>query len=160
MIELKAKHPRESAVESRYIIMPQHANDIGIAFGGAIMAWIDMVAAMVAQRHCQCEVVTVSLDQLSFLAPVEIGDHVLLKASVNYVGRTSLEVGVQVTRENPYSGHCERATTAYLTFVGIDEKKRPTPVPGIIPETPDEIRRHDNARLRMHARKELANKLS
>jgi acyl-CoA hydrolase len=159
MSEGKIKHPRQSAVESRYLVMPQHANDVGIAFGGTIMAWIDMVAAMVAQRHCEREVVTVGIDQLSFLAPIAIGDHVLLKASVNYVSRTSLEIGVQVTRENPYSGRNERATAAYLTFVGVDENKRPVPVPGIVPETPDEIRRHENARLRVQARKELLSKL-
>jgi acyl-CoA hydrolase len=121
------KTPRESAVESRYLVMPQHANDCGIAFGGTIMSWIDMVAAMVAQRHCEREVVTVSIDKLSFLAPIQIGDHVLLKASVNYVGQTSMEVGVQVIKENPYQGESVRATTAYLTFVGIDRNKKPLP---------------------------------
>jgi acyl-CoA hydrolase len=155
MSELAPKRPRDSAVETRYIVMPQHANDYGIAFGGTIMAWIDMIAAMVAQRHCEREVVTVSIDTLSFLAPIEIGDHVLLKASVNFVSRTSLEVGVQVTRENPYSGLRERATTAFLTFVGMDANKKPAPVPGLIPETPDELRRFENARLRVEARKEL-----
>ncbi len=139
--------------------MPQHANDYGIAFGGTIMAWIDMVAAMVAQKHCEGEAVTVRTDQISFLAPVHIGDHLVLRASVNYVGNTSLEVGVKVMRENPYSGECVHATTAYLTFVGLDRNKRPTPAPRLKPETPDEIRRHDHARLRVEARKELLAKL-
>ena len=154
-----AKTPRESVVESRYLVMPQHANDCGIAFGGTIMSWIDMVAAMVAQRHCEREVVTVSIDKLSFLAPIQIGDHVLLKASVNYVGQTSMEVGVQVIKENPYQGQSVRATTAYLTFVGIDRNKKPTPIPRLSPETPDEIRRFENAKLRVAARQELLRKI-
>jgi acyl-CoA hydrolase len=159
MIPLKTKTPRESQVETRYIVMPQHANDYGIAFGGTIMAWIDMVAAMVAQKHCEGEAVTVRTDQISFLAPVRIGDHVVLRASANYVGNTSMEVGVKVMRENPYTGECVHATTAYLTFVGLDRDKHPTPVPRLKPESVEEIRRHDNARLRVESRKELIAKL-
>lgn len=155
----KLKTPTDSRVESRYIVMPQHANDYGIAFGGTIMAWIDMVAGMVAQKHCGCEVVTVSIDKLSFHEPVQIGDHVVLKASANYVGTTSMEIGVQVTRENPYSGESRRATTAYLTFVGISKSGRPVPIPGLQPESPDEIRRYENARLRVESRKELLKKI-
>jgi len=152
--------PRASAVEARYLILPQDANDLGIAFGGVILAWIDMAAAMVAQRHCHRRVVTVSIDRVSFLAPCHVGDHVLLRASANYVGHTSMEVGVQVLRENPYSGETRRATTAYLTFVALDEKEHPVPIPPLQPETPDELRRHENARLRVAARKELLARLS
>lgn len=159
MTATKLKTPRDSCVETRYLVMPQHANDYGIAFGGTIMAWIDMVAGMVAQKHCGCEVVTVSIDKLSFHEPIQIGDHVVLKASANYVGTTSMEIGVQVSRENPYSGESRRATTAYLTFVGISKTGRPLPIPGLQPETPDEIRRYENARLRVEARKELVRKL-
>ncbi|MBE7500161.1 MAG: acyl-CoA thioesterase [Verrucomicrobiales bacterium] len=140
--------------------MPQHANDLGIAFGGTIMSWIDMVAAMVAQRHCGRKVVTVSIDRLSFLAPCHIGDHVLLRSSANYVGRTSMEVGVQVLKECPYTGERVRATTAYLTFVALDRREKPTPIPPIHPETPDELRRFENARLRVAARKELLRRLT
>lgn len=152
---LKVKTPRDSQVESRYIVMPQHANDYGIAFGGTIMSWIDMVAAMVAQKHCEREAVTVSIDQISFRTPIYIGEQVVLRASANYVGRTSMEVGVQVTRENPYTGTIIHATTAYLTFVGIDKEKHPVPIHPLRPETPEELRRHENARLRVEIRKEL-----
>ncbi len=155
----RIKTPKESRVESRYIVMPQHANDIGIAFGGTIMSWIDSVAAMAAQKHCESEVVTASIDQISFLAPIRIGDHVVLRASANYVGHTSMEVGVQVTRENPYTGESVRATTAYLTMVGLNKKKRPAPIPQLMPETPDEIRRWENAKLRVAARRALHEKL-
>jgi acyl-CoA hydrolase len=155
----RIKTPRESRAESRYLVMPQHTNDCGIAFGGTIMAWIDMIAAMVAQKHCASEVVTVSIDKLSFLEPIKVGDHVVLKASANYVGRTSMEVGVQVTKENPFTGESARATTAYLTFVGIDSQKQPKVIPRLQPETPDEIRRHENATLRVQSRKELLQKI-
>lgn len=151
--------PRDSAVEARYLVLPQHANDLGIAFGGTIMSWVDMVAAMAAQRHCGRKVVTVSIDRMSFLAPCHIGDQVLLRACVNYVGRTSMEVGVQVLRENPYTHEHGRATTAYLTFVALDAQERPTPVPPLRPETPDELRRWENAALRVAARKELLARL-
>lgn len=154
-----ARTPRASAVEARYLILPQHANDLGIAFGGVIMAWIDLAAAMVAQRHCSRRVVTVSIDRISFLAPCHIGDHVLFRAAANYVGQTSMEVGVQVLRENPYTAEQVRATTAYLTFVALDENERPTVIPPLQPETPDELRRHENARLRVAARKELLARL-
>ncbi len=146
-------------METRCLVMPQHANDLGIVFGGIIMSWIDALAGMVAQKHCERKVLTVSTDRISFLAPVHIGDHVVLRASVNYVGTTSLEVGVQVMRENPYTRESIRTTTAYLTFVGVDEAGHPTAVNRLQPETADEIRRHDNARLRVEARKELLRKL-
>ena len=150
----KGKTPSESAVETRYLVMPQQANPQGTAFGGAIVSWIDMVAAMAGQRHCGCEVVTAEIDTLVFRHPVHIGDHVVLRASVNYVSHSSMEVGVQVTRENPYTGEQIVATTAHLTLVALDENKKPTPVPPLLPQTPDEKRRYEKARLRVQARKE------
>jgi acyl-CoA hydrolase len=155
----KSKTPGESAVEARYVLMPDQANPYGTAFGGAIVAWIDMVASMAAQRHCGKEVVTASIDSLSFKEPINIGDHVVLKASVNYVGRTSMEVGVQVSREDPYTGRTTVATTAHLTFVALDKDKKPTPVPALIAETEDEKRRYANAEMRVKNRKELLRKM-
>ena len=160
MTDEKGKSPRESSVETRYLIMPHQANPHGTAFGGVIVAWIDMVAAMTAQRHCGKEVVTAGIDSLVFKEPIRIGDHVVLKASVNYVSRSSMELGVKVTREDPYTGQQVTATTAYLTFVALDENKRPTPAPPIVPETEQEIRRYENARLRVQARKELLKRMT
>ena len=159
MEQQKGKSPKESAVESRYLLMPQQANPQGTAFGGAIVAWIDMVAAMAAQRHAGCEVVTAGIDSLAFKQPIRIGDHVVLKASVNYVSRSSMEVGVQVAREDPNTGEKTIATTAHLTFVALDENKRPTPAPPILPETEQEKRRYENAKLRVQARKALLKKM-
>ena len=160
MAEPKAKSPGQSAVETRYLVMPHQANPHGTAFGGVIMAWIDMVAGMAAQRHCGKEVVTAGIDSLAFKEPVHIGDHVLLRAAVNYVSRSSMEVGVRVTREDAYTVRQVVATTAHLTFVALDEKKKPTPAPPIQPETDKEKRRYANAKLRVQARKELLGKIS
>ena len=155
----RAKTPSQSAVEARYVLMPDQANPYGTAFGGAIVAWIDMVASMAAQRHCGKEVVTASIDSLTFKEPIYIGEHVVLKASVNYAGRTSMEVGVQVSREDPYTARTTVATTAHLTFVALDKNKKPTPVPPIIAETEDEKRRYSNAGMRVKNRKELLRKM-
>lgn len=154
-----AKTPRDSAVETRYLIMPDQVNAHGTVFGGLIMSWIDMVAAMAAQRHCGGVAVTASIDKISFKAPIYVGEHAILKASVNYVGRTSMEVGVQVTKENPYTGEQLRATTAYLTFVYLDDDQKPRPAPPLQPETEVEIRRYRNAEIRVQSRKELREKL-
>ncbi len=140
--------------------MPHQANPYGTAFGGVIIAWIDMIASMAAQRHCGKEVVTASIDSLSFKEPIRVGDHVVLKASVNYVGHTSMEVGVQVIREDPYLAKQIIATTAHLTFVALGEDKRPVAVAPILPETEDEKRRYENAKLRVQARKDLLRKMN
>jgi acyl-CoA hydrolase len=159
MAKEKGKTPRESAVETRYLIMPHQANPHGTAFGGTIVAWIDMVAAMAAQRHCGREVVTAGIDSLAFKEPIRIGDHVVLRAAVNYVSRSSMEVGVQVTREDPYNGEQTIATTAHLTFVALDENKKPTAAPPILPETEQEKKRYEHAKLRVQTRKELLKKM-
>ena len=157
MTNEKGKTPSESAVETRYLVMPQQANPQGTAFGGAIVSWIDMVAAMAAQRHCGREVVTAGIDSLVFRHPIRIGDQVVLKAAVNYVSRSSMEVGVQVIREDPYSGEQTVATTAHLTLVALDESKRPTVIPPLLPQTPQEKERYESARLRVQARKAQLN---
>ena len=156
---MEDKKPEDSAVQSRYLLMPHQANPYGTAFGGVIMAWIDMIASMAAQRHCGKEVVTASIDSLSFKEPIRVGEHVVLKASVNYAGRTSMEVGVRVIREDPYTAEQIIATTAHLTFVALGEDNRPSPVPPVLPQTADEKRRCENAKLRVQARKELLRKM-
>lgn len=159
MTDKQGKSPKQSAVETRYLVMPHQANPHGTVFGGVIMAWMDMVAAMTAQRHCGKEVVTAGIDSLVFKEPINIGDHVVLRASINYVSRSSMEVGVQVAREDPYTGRKVVATTAHLTFVALDENKKPTPVPPVLPQTEQEKRRYENARLRVQARKEILKKI-
>ena len=157
---MDAKKPGDSTVQSRYLLMPHQANPYGTAFGGVIIAWIDMIASMAAQRHCGKEIVTANIDSLSFKEPIRVGDHVVLKASVNYVGHTSMEVGVRVIREDPYSTKQIIATTAHLTFVALGKDKHPCPVAPILPETADEKRRYENAKLRVQARKDLLRKIN
>ena len=149
------KTPADSAVQTRYLVMPGHANAFGTAFGGTILGWIDQVAAMAAQRHCGGQVVTAGIDSVAFEAPVGIGDQVILLAMVNYVSKTSMEVGVKVIGENPTTGARFTATRAFLTFVAIDDDHHPIPAPALTPQTDEEKRRANNAALRVKARKQL-----
>ena len=152
---MKVKTPSESAVEMREMVMPHHTNPQNTVFGGTVMSWIDIAAAMVAARHCGRPVVTAHIDDIDFIAPIKMGYHVLIQASLNYVGRTSMIVGVKVTSENPYTGESRTTTKAYLTFVALDDLGKPIVVPGLQPETEDEIRRFENAKKRVEMKKSV-----
>jgi acyl-CoA hydrolase len=134
------------------IVLPSHTNALDSIFGGTIVSWVDICAAIAAQRHSRCQVVTASIDALQFVQPVFKGWVVNLKASVNYTGRTSMEVGVRVDAENPITGECFHTASAYLTFVALDENRKPVEVPPVLPETPDQIRRFNEAKARRQAR--------
>jgi acyl-CoA hydrolase len=149
----ESKTASESAVETRFLVMPNDTNPQNSIFGGVVMSWIDMVAAMVAERHSNRPVVTVHVDDISFKAPIKIGDHVLIKASINYVGKTSMLVGVKVVAENPFTGITRHTTTAYLTFVALDDIGRPIQIHGVIPETDDEKRRFAEGQARIEEMK-------
>ena len=157
-----AKTPSESSVEMREMVMPNHTNPQNTVFGGTVMGWIDIAAAMVAARHCGRPVVTAHIDDIDFIAPIKMGYHVLIQASLNFVGRTSMIIGVKVTSENPYTGEVRTTTKAYLTFVALNDLGRPVEVPPLKPESPDEIRRFENAKKRVemkkHVRSSLQNK--
>ncbi len=150
-----SKSPSESAVEMREMVMPNHANPQNTVFGGTVMSWIDIAAAMVAARHCARPVVTAHIDDIDFVAPIKMGYHVLIQASLNYVGRTSMIVGVKVTSENPYTGESRTTTKAYLTFVALDDLGRPVEVPELKLETDNEIRRFENAKKRLALKKTI-----
>lgn len=143
----------ESAVEMRYLVMPNHTNPQNSIFGGVVMSWIDMAAAMVAERHSNRPVVTVHVDGISFKAPIKIGDHVLIKASLNFVGKSSMLVGVKVIAENPFTGITRHTTTAYLAFVALDDIGRPIEIRGLIPETDEEKRRFASGKARIEEMK-------
>lgn len=145
------KKVSESAVEMRYLVMPNDTNQHNSIFGGVVMSWIDMGAAMVAERHSNRPVVTVHVGDISFKAPIKIGDHVLIKASINYVGKTSMLVGVKVLAENPFTGITRHTTSAYLTFVALDDIGRPIDVRSVIPESDEELRRFDEGQKRIEA---------
>lgn len=139
----------------RELVMPHHTNPQNTVFGGTVMSWIDIAAAMVAARHCNRPVVTAHISDIDFIAPVKMGYHVLIQASLNYVGKSSMIVGVRVTSENPYTGESRVTTRAYLTFVALDDMGRPIAVPELHPETEDEIRRFENAKKRVAMKKEI-----
>jgi acyl-CoA hydrolase len=124
------------------------ANLAGNVHGGVIMYLCDEVAGIAAVRHCGSRVVTVAMDRMTFLHPVYVGHLVTVKATVNAVWRTSMEVGVRVEAENIRTGEVTHTSTAYLTMVALDEEGQPTEVPPLAPETPDEHRRAREAQLR------------
>lgn len=134
------------------IVLPSDTNALGTIFGGKIMSWIDIAAAIAAGRHARRVVVTASIDALHFVAPVKVGHVVQLRAQVNFASKTSMEVGVRVDSENPMTGEMTHTSTAYTTFVALDDHGRPTPVPPILPETPDEKRRFEAAKKRRESR--------
>ncbi len=158
-MKLSPKKPSDSAVEMRELVMPNHTNPQNTVFGGTVMSWIDIAAAMVAARHCGRSVVTAHIDDIDFIAPIKMGYHVLIQASLNYVGRTSMIVGVKVTSENPYTGEIRTTTKAYLTFVALDDLGKPIEVPALIPETDDEVRRFENAKKRVQMKKDVRSQL-
>ncbi len=127
------------------LVMPTDANTRGTAFGGKIMQWIDLAGSMAAMRHSRMPVVTASIDQLNFLAPVHIGHVAILHARLNAVFGTSLEIEVEVVSEDPLSGERRRCCNAFLTFVALDEDGRPAPAPPLRAETEDEKRRQREA---------------
>ncbi|MEN0059205.1 MAG: acyl-CoA thioesterase [Bdellovibrio sp.] len=134
------------------LVLPSHTNSFGTIFGGTIMSWIDIAAAIAAQRHSNKEVVTASVDRLDFVAPVYKGWVVNLKARVNFTSRTSMEVGVRVDAENPRTGETFHTSTAYCTFVALGSNGKPTEVPSLILETEEDKRRFAEAQRRRELR--------
>lgn len=128
------------------------ANIAGIVHGGTIMKLVDTAAGLAAIKHCGGLAVTVAMDEMSFLAPVRIGDTVTVRASVNDVGETSIEVGVRVESENIVTGERAHTGSAYLVFVALDEKGKPRPVPPLVAETERQQRRQREAKMRRQTR--------
>jgi acyl-CoA hydrolase len=138
----ETKRVSESATVISHVVMPADASHSGFIHGGTIMRLVDEAAFVVATRHTRGNVVTVSLDQMSFLAPVRVGDILILKAALNYVGRTSMEVGVRVETERLKTGEMVKVGAAYLTMVSLGDDGKPTPAPALLPETDEDRRRH------------------
>ena len=141
MTELTAKLASSSTVEMTQLVMPTDANGLGTAFGGRIMQWIDLAASMAGMRHCRTPVVTASIDQLAFLAPIRVGDIVVLKAQVNAVFGSSMEVEVDVQAEAPSTGERRDCCAAFLTFVSLGAGGKPARAPLLLPQTEDEEQR-------------------
>lgn len=158
-MDLKPKPVSASLVEMAEIVQPSEVNVYGSIFGGHLMSLVDKAAGIAAFRHSGKNVVTISVDQLVFKNPAPPATILSIKASVNRVFHTSMEVGVRVTGIKPGSTEETLICPAYLTFVGLDDKGVPVPVPQVIPETPDQIRRYEQAGIRREARLALAQKL-
>ena len=144
-IRLQGKSVSESQVTMTEVVLPSHTNQLGTIFGGQIMAWIDIAGAIAAGRHSRTVCVTASIDALHFVAPVRLGQVVCIYASVNFTGRTSMEIGVRLESEDYHSARHTHVATAYLTFVAVDRNGKPVEIPPVLPKTPDEKRRFREA---------------
>jgi uncharacterized protein (TIGR00369 family) len=145
---MEPKPVRASSLVMAHQTLPQDANPAGNVHGGVIMRHIDTAGGVVAIRHARGNAVTASVDRLDFLAPVFVGDLVIVKASLNMVGKTSMEAGVRVEAENLFTGDVRHCASAYITYVALDKKGKPTEIPELILETEEEKRRNTEAQAR------------
>ncbi|MFZ1036337.1 MAG: acyl-CoA thioesterase [Smithella sp.] len=145
---MEGKRIHESAVIIAQLMNPKDANPAGNVHGGVIMKLIDNAAGCAAVRHSRSNVVTASIDRLDFYNPVFVGDLVTLKASLNFVGKTSMELGVRVEAETLITGYRRHTASAYLTFVALDSNGRPSPISPLVLETDEEKRRNKEAKER------------
>lgn len=143
---------RASNVEMVELVLPNDTNQLGNLLGGRLMHWIDISAAMAAARHSTHVCVTAAVDQISFLHPIKLGELVTLRASVNRVFNTSMEVGVKVFSENPLTREKKHSNSAYLTFVSIDTMGKPVASVSVVPESTEEVRRYEQALFRREHR--------
>lgn len=157
-LELAGRFVRESVSEYAEFALPTDANTFGNLLGGKVMHLVDLAGALAAVRHARCPVVTASVDQMTFLHPVHIGQLIILRSSVNRVFRTSMEVGVRVEVENLLTGGRRHTSSAYLTFVAVDPQGKRVPAPPVIPETDDEKRRFEEAEARRAQRLKMRDK--
>ncbi len=148
-----SKPMSNSRVEMTEMVLPGDTNSQGNIFGGRVMQLIDIAASVAALRHCRKPVNTVNIDQLDFKKPIKMGHIVVLYARVEYVGNTSMEIGVEVFSENPITGERIQTTVAHLVFVALNENGKPTKVAPVVPETDDEKRCYQVAKQRREARK-------
>jgi uncharacterized protein (TIGR00369 family) len=149
---MEGKKVSESAVIMAQLMGRTDLNVAGNVHGGAIMKLIDIAAGAVAVKHARANAVTASIDRLDFHHPVYSGDMVTCKASLNYVGKTSMEIGVRVEAEELLSGNIRHTASAYLTYVALDRAGKPIPVPPLILETDADRRRNQEAQIRREAR--------
>ncbi len=155
---LPGRPVHESQSEMAEVVLPNDANPLGSLLGGRLMHFIDLAGAMAAHRHSRSYVVTASMDHIDFLAPVHVGDLLILKSSVNRAFRTSMEVGVKCFVENYIAGTTRHIASAFLTFVAVDRSGGRLPVPPVIPETDEEKRRYEDALRRRKIREQERNR--
>jgi acyl-CoA hydrolase len=146
--ELVGKPVSASRTEMTEVVLPQDANVFGNILGGRVMHLVDIAAAITAHRHCRSMAVTASVDHIDFRNPIRVGEVIMLKASLNRAFHTSMEIGVKVFSEDILTGERKHTTSAYVTFVALDENYRPKPVPPVICKTPEDRRRYREALVR------------
>ena len=159
-LSMSKKTVSNSQVIMHELVLPNETNVHGNIFGGKVMYYMDMCAAMSAYKHTRKPVVTASVDRLNFLAPAKMGDIIILKSSVNYTSKSSMEVGVRIDSENPLTGEVKHTASAYLTFVALGENKKPTAVDPVITESEDDIRRYNSGKKRSEIRKSRLKEMS
>ena len=152
MSERGPRSVSDSKVTLTQMMEVTDANVAGNVHGGVIMRLVDTAAALAAIKHSGGVALTVGIDEMTFLEPVHIGEVVVLKASVNDVGTTSMECGVRVEAQNPLTGVVRHVNSAYLVFVAVDAEGRPRPVPPLLTETEEQRRRQREAKLRRERR--------
>ena len=149
---MRAKKPSESSLTTARLMMPMDANILGNVFGGAIMRYMDEVAAIVAWRHAGKNCVTASIDRMNFWKPVFVGNVLILRSSVNYVGETSMEIGVRIEAQDPATRKVTHTGSCYLTYVAIDANRKPVKIPKLHPANEVERRRFREALTRRKLR--------
>ncbi|WP_187170545.1 acyl-CoA thioesterase [Salidesulfovibrio onnuriiensis] len=152
---MQPKSAAESAVIMTHLVLPGDANPAGNLHGGVILKHVDTAGGVVCKRHSRTNIVTACIERMDFQQPAYVGELLTFKASLNYVGKTSMEVGVRVEAENLETGHVRHTNSAYLTYVALDENGRPTPVPPLLVEDEVGERRRNEAIARMEMRKQL-----
>ena len=152
MMDMTPRPVRASASEYSEIALPNDANPLGNLLGGRVMHLVDLAGAIAGTRHSRCPVVTASIDYMTFLHPVHIGQLLTLRSSVNRVFRSSMEVGVKVWVEDMRTGLISHTSSAYLTFVALDATGHKVQIPPVLPETDDEKRRYEEAEVRREYR--------
>ncbi len=155
---MKQKTVKNTHVIMHELVLPNDTNLLGNVLGGRVMHLMDMCAAMTAYKHARTAVVTASVDRLDFLAPVKMGEIMILKSSVNYTGKSSMEVGVRIESENPKTGYIYHTSSAYLTFVSLNENGKPQGVDDIVTENDIENRRFKEGKIRHEERKQRLRK--
>jgi uncharacterized protein (TIGR00369 family) len=156
---MQGKRVSESQVTLHHFMLPQHANPLGTIHGGVMMKLVDEAAGLCAMRHAQRPAVTLAIDSMTFHSPVRVGELITLTASLNWVGHTSMEVGVRVIAENPLSGERTHTNSAYLVFVALGDDGHPVTAPPLILETDDERQRWTEAEARQQRRLERRSKV-
>lgn len=149
---------QEKSLEMTVLMTPDMANFSGNVHGGAILKLLDQVAYACAARYCKTYVVTISLDQVTFREPIKVGELVSFRANVNYVGRTSMEVGVKVFAENIHKKTVRHTNSCYFTMVAVDENKKPVPVPELQIETEFEQKLFEAGKMRKELREQVVNR--